>query len=122
MALKMGGKKQALKGKAQESSPSAGEWNKSKCTESTLLQLVEGLLRPREVVQWRFHDSDSMSFENVDELILFQHFVERGLALRTTDFLQGLLSFYGIQIHHLNPNLILHLLIFVHFCEAFLGI
>ena len=31
----MGGKKDAPKGKAKESSPYAGEWKKSKCTEST---------------------------------------------------------------------------------------
>jgi len=48
--------------------------------------------------------------------------VERGLALPTSDFLRGLLSFYGVQIHHMNPNSILHLSIFVHLCEAFLGI
>ena len=82
-------KKGSPKRKDGDASSPAEEWNKSKCTESTLLQLMEGLFQPREVVQWRFHDSDSMSFENVDELILFQHFVERGLALRTTDFLQG---------------------------------
>ena len=28
----------------------------------------------------------------------------------------------GIQVHHLTPNSILHILIFVHLCEAFLGI
>jgi uncharacterized membrane protein YjjP (DUF1212 family) len=27
-----------------------------------------------------------------------------------------------IQIHHLNPNSIAHVAIFVHLCEAFLGI
>jgi hypothetical protein len=45
-----------------------------------------------------------------------------GLALQTSDFLHGLLFHYGIQLHHLNPNWILHIAIFVHFCEAFLGI
>jgi hypothetical protein len=33
-----------------------------------------------------------------------------------------LLFHYGIQLHHLNPNYVLHVAIFVHFCEAFLGI
>ena len=92
-------------------------------TESTLLQLVEeGLLQSREVVQWRESGSDVAPFKNVDELILFQQFAKRGLALPTSQFLRDLLSFYGIQIHHLVPNSILQLSIFVHFCEAFLGI
>ena len=28
----------------------------------------------------------------------------------------------GVQVHHLTPNSILHISIFVHMCEAFLGI
>jgi hypothetical protein len=61
-------------------------------------------------------------FENAEETILFQQFVERGLGIPTCDFLRGLLFHYGIQLHHLNANSILHIAIFVHFCEAFLGI
>lgn len=63
-----------------------------------------------------------MPSEGTGELVLFQHLVERNLALPASDFFQGLLRFYGIQIHHLNPNSILHVSIFVHFYEAFLGI
>ena len=33
-----------------------------------------------------------------------------------------MLYYYGIQIHHLTPESILYLSIFVHLCEAFLGI
>jgi hypothetical protein len=54
--------------------------------------------------------------------VQFQHFDERGLALPTSYFYHGLLLHYGVQLHHLNPNSILHIDIFVHFCEAFLGI
>ena len=119
----MAGKRGAAKGKPEESSLSSAEWKKSKCTESTLLQLVEeGLLQSREVVQWRESGSDVAPFKNVDELILFEQFAKHGLALPTSQFLRDLLSFYGIQIHHLVPNSILHLSDFVHFCEAFLGI
>ena len=32
------------------------------------------------------------------------------------------LQFWEIQLHHLTPQSILHLSIFTHFCEAFLGI
>jgi hypothetical protein len=60
-------------------------------------------------------------YEGLDEIVLFQYFVERGLALPTSDFSRGLLFYYGIQLHHLNPNSILHISIFVQFCEVFLG-
>jgi len=30
--------------------------------------------------------------------------------------------FWGIQLHHLTPDSILHIAIFVQLCEAFLGI
>jgi hypothetical protein len=29
---------------------------------------------------------------------------------------------YGLELHHLNPNSICHISIFIYFCEAFLGI
>jgi len=53
---------------------------------------------------------------------MFKAFVERGLVIPVCDFLQGLLFFWGIQLHHLTPTSILHISIFVHLCEAFLGI
>jgi len=36
--------------------------------------------------------------------------------------LHGFLHYYGITLNHLNPKFILHLSIFVHLCETFLGI
>jgi len=53
---------------------------------------------------------------------MFKSFVERGLGIPVCDFLWGLLFFWGIQLHHLTLTSILHISIFVHLCEAFLGI
>ena len=61
-------------------------------------------------------------FEKIHEVVMFKAFIERGLAIPVCDFLHGLLLHWGIQLHHLTPNSILHLSIFVHLCEAFLGI
>jgi hypothetical protein len=126
MTTKMAGKKSASKGKGKESktaSPSCELWKKSKCTEDDLQSLVdECLLQRKVIVQWCPAKGDVRSFENVKETILFQHFVERGLGIPTCDFLHGLLFHYGIQLHHLNPNSILHIAIFVQFYEACLGI
>jgi hypothetical protein len=53
---------------------------------------------------------------------MFAIFVERGLAVPTSDFFKGLLRYYGIEYLNLNPNGIFHVSVFVHFCEAFVGI
>jgi hypothetical protein len=47
---------------------------------------------------------------------------ERRLALPTSDFFKGLLRYYGIEYLNFNPNGIFHISVFVHFCEAFVGI
>ena len=59
--------------------------------------------------------------EGTHETVMFRDFVERGLALPVFEFFYKLLQFWGIQLHHLTPQSILHLSIFTHFCEAFLG-
>jgi hypothetical protein len=66
-------------------------------------------------------DPDLME-KNPDEIPMFTRFVERGLALPTSNFFKGLLEYYGIEYLNLNTNGIFHTSVFVHFCEAFLGI
>jgi hypothetical protein len=46
----------------------------------------------------------------------------RGLSAPIHPFLRGLLFIYGLQLHHLTPNSILHISIFITLCEAFLGV
>ncbi|KAK1677160.1 hypothetical protein QYE76_038008 [Lolium multiflorum] len=46
----------------------------------------------------------------------------RGLSTPIHPFLRGLLYVYGLQLHHLTPNSILHISIFITLCEAFLGV
>jgi hypothetical protein len=57
-----------------------------------------------------------------DEIPMFARFTERGLALPASDFFKGLLGYYGVEYLNLNPNGIFHTAVFVHFCEACLGI
>jgi hypothetical protein len=53
---------------------------------------------------------------------MFIAFILRGSSFPPHPFLSGLLYVYGIQLHDLNPNTILHLTCFVTLCECFLGI
>jgi hypothetical protein len=53
---------------------------------------------------------------------MFLSFLFRGLSLPAHEFLRGLLFVYGVQLHQLTPNSILHIACFVTLCESFLGI
>lgn len=55
------------------------------------------------------------------ERVLLVPFIERGLTPPRLDFIRGLLFFYGLQLHHLNPNSILHITSFITLCECFMG-
>jgi hypothetical protein len=72
---------------------------------------------------WRAPAGDLYPMEkNPDDIPMFAQFVERGLALPASDFFKGLLKYYNIEYLNLNPNGIFHVSVFVHFCEAFVGI
>jgi hypothetical protein len=82
-----------------------------------------GFLRENEMDMWRVAAGDPYPMEkNPDEVPMFARFVERGLALPVSDFFKGLLKYCGIEYLNLNPNRIFHVSVFVHFCEAFVGI
>ena len=81
-----------------------------------------GLLQTQGVMQWRAGEGEDYPMEGTLETVLFHDFVERGLTLPVSEFFYALLQFWGIQLHHLTLQSILHLLFFTHFCEAFLGI
>jgi hypothetical protein len=54
--------------------------------------------------------------------MMFFSFLLRGLSLPAHEFLRGLLFVYGVQLHQLTPNSILHIACFITLCESFLGI
>jgi hypothetical protein len=97
---------------------------KSKVKTEDLLALVNNsFLHEKEVDMWLATARDPYPMEkNPDEIPMFTRFVERGLALSASDFFKGLLDYYGIEYLNLNPNGIFHVSVFIHFCEAFVGI
>jgi hypothetical protein len=105
---RMAAKKSATKMKGKDSEPAtiaSDGWKICKYSEADLKRLVdECFLQSKEIIQWCPATSDKRLYEKAEEILLFQYFVERGLALPTSDFFHGLLFHYGIQLHHLNPN------------------
>jgi hypothetical protein len=119
----MAPKKSEKEGKKKEAQPPTGEWTHSKCSLNDLNKLVsEGLLQDKNLVNWRPSFREPSPMENVNKIVTFYHFAERGLALPSCPFFRVLLYYYGLELHHLNPNSICHISIFIHLCEAFLGI
>jgi hypothetical protein len=100
------------------------EWKKSKAKTEDLLALLNSrFLREKEVDMWRAAAGDPYPMEkNPDENPMFARFAERGLSLPASDFFKWLLGYYDIEYLNLNPNGTFHTAVFVHFCEAFLGI
>jgi hypothetical protein len=74
--------------------------------------------------------SDSIKFPSTEQIpqppsgyrVMFLAFLFRGLSLPSHEFLHGLLFVYGVQLHQLTTNSILHIACFVTLCESFLGI
>ena len=115
--------KKSKRQRSEKEATIADGWRKSKLLESAISSLVgHRLLRPRSVVQWFSAEGHDRPYERVAETVMFKSFVERGLGIPVCDFLRGLLFFWEIQFHLLTPTSILHISIFVHLCEAFLGI
>jgi hypothetical protein len=54
--------------------------------------------------------------------VMFLAFLLRGLSFPTHEFLRGLIFVYGVQLHQLTPNSILHIACFITLYESFLGI
>jgi hypothetical protein len=72
---------------------------------------------------WHAATGDAYPLEkSPDEIPMFARFVECRLALPASDLFKGMMRYYDIEYKNLNPNMIFHISIFVHFYEAFVGI
>jgi hypothetical protein len=54
--------------------------------------------------------------------VMFLDFLLHGFSLPAHEFLHGLLFVYGVQLHQLTPNSLLHIACLITLCEAFLGV
>jgi hypothetical protein len=55
-------------------------------------------------------------------VVAFAAFYERGFGVPSHRFLHSLLQCYILELHHLTPSGILHIVAFVTLCEAYMGI
>jgi hypothetical protein len=95
---------------------------------------VTSTITKKEVVKARMDGlisaHDSIKFPSTEQIpkppsgyrVMFLAFLLRGLSLPTHEFLRGLLFVYGMQLHQLTPNSLLHIACFITLYESFLGI
>jgi hypothetical protein len=113
-----GGENKMAKGKATNATTS---WVPSAFTQKELDKAkADGLIS----------NNDSIIFPGTERIpkpksgyrVMFLTFLLRGLSLPAHEFLRVLLYVYGVQLHQLTPNSLLHIACFVILCESFLGI
>ena len=101
----------------------AEEWMESVSNKAMLNQLVvHGVLPDRVTGGWCLTRGESFPTPRGDELVVFEDYFYHGFGVPIHPFLRGLIDYYGISLFNLSPNSILHVFVFVHFCEAYLGI
>ncbi|KAK1604246.1 hypothetical protein QYE76_027919 [Lolium multiflorum] len=97
------------------------EWERSKISNQDVNMLKRlGLMKKEDAI--RFPSEESYPKPPMEYRVSFVDHLIRGLSTPIHDFLRGLLFVYGIQLHQLTPNSILHISIFITLCECFLGI
>ncbi|KAK1610557.1 hypothetical protein QYE76_034230 [Lolium multiflorum] len=97
------------------------EWERSKISNQDLNMLKRlGLMKKEDAI--RFPSEESYPNPPMEYRVSFVDHLIRGLSAPIHDFLRGLLFVYGIQLHQLTPNSILHISIFITLCECFLGV
>lgn len=99
------------------------EWTKSASTQKSIEHWVwEGVLPAEATARWQAPSGESYPKPNPGECIVFEDSFIRGFGLPAHPFLAKLIDYYKISLHHLHPNSILSVSIFIHLCEAYIGI
>ena len=98
-------------------------WPAPMMTEDQLRELVSDcLIQSKAIAEWRVPGEHRVPALGPGEIVLFISFIRAGLCLPASAFLHQFLNYFGICLNHLAPNAVLHLSVFVHLCEAFLGV
>jgi len=101
------------------------EWSRSSVDRAEFDQLRERGVIPEaaEELRWRVPmRSEVEPRPKENEVISFIPFHILGFGLPPHPLLRWLLYYYGLCLHDLTPEGILHLSVFVMLCEDFLGI
>ncbi|KAK1664603.1 hypothetical protein QYE76_052762 [Lolium multiflorum] len=96
------------------------EWERSKISNQDV-NLLKKLGLTKKDKTLIFPGEESFPTARIGYWVTFVDHLIRGLSTPIHEFLRGLLFVYGLQLHQLTPNSILHISIFITLCECFLG-
>ena len=111
-------------------SPKPGDWERCSVPHSRLVELqTKGFIPPAYMVPVRAGlatynggaQAESLPCPSMGERVCRVPYLLRGLGFPIHLFLDGLLEFYGLQLHNFTPASILHITGYVALCELFLG-
>ncbi|KAK1645922.1 hypothetical protein QYE76_063727 [Lolium multiflorum] len=96
------------------------EWERSKISnqDANLLKKLGFMKKEKMLI---FPGEENFPTPRIGYRVTFVDHLIRGLATPIHEFIRGLLFVYGLQLHQLTPNSILHISIFITLCECFLG-
>jgi hypothetical protein len=98
-------------------------WPSQSMTKEQPRELVgDDLIQEQGFTNWKTPGQHRVPTLYPGEIVLFVSFIRAGLCLLASSFLHRFLQYFGVCLNHLTPNGVLHLLVFVHLCETFLGI
>jgi hypothetical protein len=104
-----------------KSANSATDWVRSSIKEKEVKKArADGFLSSEDSI--KFPSTEQIPKPQSGYRVMFLSFLLRSLSLLAHEFLRGLLFVYGVQLHQLTPNSILHIACFVTLCESSLGI
>lgn len=84
--------------------------------------MAQGFLPKRDALYWLAARRTDVAPDTLPwNLVVHTSFLPRGLSLPLNSFARGILTYYGLQLHHLTPNGVLHLACYITLCECFLG-
>ncbi|KAK1632472.1 hypothetical protein QYE76_006787 [Lolium multiflorum] len=99
----------------------SAEWERSKISAQDI-NLLKKMGFNKKGSSLRFPKEESYPKPPIEYRVSFVDHLIRGLSPPIHEFLRGLLFVYGLQLHQLTPNSILHMSIFITLCECFLGV
>ena len=92
------------------------------CRSDITFQRMEGLIHhgllcaQTSAEEWLLPSEEDLLSLPDGYMVSFTHFHERGFMTPTHRFLWGLLHYYKIELQHLNPNGMQHMVAFVALC------
>ena len=81
-----------------------------------------GVLPNRVTARWWPALNEPFPMPHTDNVVVFEDYFWCGLGFPVHPFLRDLLELWVVTLCNLHPNTILHISIFIHFCEAYLRI